>query len=82
MSLCLPCGLTVEQLVAGLKDVETIGLPMLGPEGALLAPLIAALTEDAATLLNAPTATEVLTTAVDAEQAAGDEAENVKFPKP
>ena len=81
MSFCLPCGLTVEQLVAGLKDVETIGLPMLGPEGALLAPLIVTLTEVAAALLNAPTATEVLTTAVDAEQAAGDAAEDAKFPK-
>ena len=82
MSLCLPCGLTVEQVVAGLKDIEAIGLPMLGPEAALLAPLVVALTGDAGALLAQPSENTVLQTEVDAEQAALAAAEDAKFGKP
>jgi len=82
VSLCLPCGLTVEQVIAGLNDIAQMGLPMLGPEGALVAKAMSVLTVDAENLLAQPTAQQVLTTEVDAEQQAGDAAEDAAFPKP
>lgn len=83
MSQILPSGITVAQVVQGLADIEALGLPLLGPEAALLAPLIVRLTEDAAAELAKPSAAEVLTGEIDAEQLAATAAEDAKFgPKP
>lgn len=79
-STCLPCGLTVEQVIAGLGDLAVVGLSALGqPELAALVPLLERLADDAAQLATGANATEVLISEVDAEQGAGDAAEAKKF---
>lgn len=84
MSFCLPCGLTVQQIIDGIGEAAELGLTAIG--AAEFIPLVQAaekLAEDGATMIqNGPSAQEVLTGEVDAEQAAGDAAEAAKFPKP
>lgn len=81
--VCLACGLTPEQVIEGLSELSQAGLDALGqPLLAALVPLVARVADDAAALLESgPTAVQVLTGEVDAEQAAAAAAEVAKFPK-
>ena len=81
MSLCLPCGLTVAQIIEGLGQLSSGLLTSVGqPELALLVPIVVKLAEDGAALIEQPSAAQTLQTEVDAEQGAGDAAEEAKFP--
>ena len=79
---CLPCGLTPQQIIHGAAELAQVGLSALGqPLLAQLVPVAEKLAADAAALIAGPTAAEVLTTEVDAEQAATAAEENARFPK-
>lgn len=81
MSFILSSGLTVEQVIEGLRELATLGLDVL--EQAELVPLVdaaAKLAEDGAALIRTgPTDAEVLRSEVDAEQAGVDAAEDAKI---
>lgn len=78
---CLLCGLTPQQIIEGAAELAQVGLSALGqPLLAQLVPVAEKLAQDAADLIaNGPTATEVLTSEVDAEQAAAVAAGTAKF---
>ena len=77
---CLLCGLTPQQIIEGMGELAQAGLSALGqPLLAQLVPFAEKLAEDAAALIEGPTATEVLTTEVDTEQAAAVAAGKAKF---
>lgn len=82
MSFQLPGGLTAQQVIDGLGELAQAGLSVLGDaELAALVPLVTKMADDVAALVqNGPTATEVLTTEVDTEQAAAVAAGKLKFP--